>query len=360
MRIFEYKLVKKQLITPTILHITLASVHDDIEFEAGQYAAINFSSSGRPTLVRCFSLTGSAANTQTIEFAMRVRGRFTKKLADLPLGEIVKVRGPFGNFIIENKQQDVVLIAGGIGITPFLSMIRTLSVSSSKITLIYAVQNEQEAAFAKEIIEISKKNINLKVFFIVSKGSFGLADSSKVFGGRLSLEILNQILVNNYSDKDFYICGPPGFMKGTRQNLLKANVDKSNIIIEAFSQGSKYQSEKLLSWPANVYALSSLGLVVGTFIILALDIIHAMPSGSKSDSSASHFSQKQIDSAVSSSKPTIDVTKAQPKASTTKNSNSSTEVPTATPSQPKNTTNNQTTPAPSAPSNIQAPRTTVS
>lgn len=368
MRVYKYKLVKKQLITPSILHIVLAPQGDDvIQFEPGQYAAINFQSSRRPTLVRCFSLASAPANSQTIEFAMRVKGRFTKKLSGLSLDETVKVRGPFGNFLINNGEEELVFLAGGIGITPFLSMIRQASMATNKpkITLIYAVQNESEAAFADEILKILKEYENFTAGFIVSKGSFSSLPKDIVYQGRLSVDHLDKILNKNYQNKKFYICGPPGFMKGARKSLLSQSVDKSNIIIEAFSQGNKHQTERILSWPANVYALTSLGLVVGTFVIMAVDFIQSNPIqfGNK-EATPNIYSQQQIDDSVSKIAPTISKTKVTksttPQSAPVANTGSNQVRPPNSSTSQSQTYQAPAPPASTPESNIQNPRTTVS
>ena len=137
-----YKLVRNEKISPSTQLITL--VNDEpgrpFGFQPGQYAAISFKHNGKPTPARCFSIVSSPTDQETLQFSLRVNGHFTRAVQDIKPGDIVKVFGPFGGFMLNTAHdKDVVMLAGGIGITPFISMIRYVSrlETDNKVSLLY-------------------------------------------------------------------------------------------------------------------------------------------------------------------------------------------------------------------------------
>src|ERR1019366_4016478 len=110
-------------------------------FQPGQYAAISFWHKGRQTPARCFSIVSSPTDQEFLRFSLRVNGHFTKAVEDIKPDDPIKVYGPFGGFIFNTvHDSDVIMLAGGIGITPFISMIRYISrlKTTNKVVLLYS------------------------------------------------------------------------------------------------------------------------------------------------------------------------------------------------------------------------------
>jgi ferredoxin-NADP reductase len=138
-----------------------------LNFQAGQYAAIGFTRRGRPTPMRCFSIVSSPSD-DALQFAMRVRGNFTQVAATLAAGDDVYVQGPFGDFTIDPVyDQRVVMLAGGIGITPFLSMIRDLTERhiALPITLLFSNRSAHSIPFMDQLQTLARQNPYLHVQF---------------------------------------------------------------------------------------------------------------------------------------------------------------------------------------------------
>lgn len=114
-------------LTPTTFQLTLTQLAggEAFTFVPGQYAALTFTRFGRRVPVRCFSIASSAHTPGTIQFGIKIKGKFTQALSTLKVGDTVDVAGPYGSFTLAGKpDKPTLLLAGGIGITPFMSMIR--------------------------------------------------------------------------------------------------------------------------------------------------------------------------------------------------------------------------------------------
>jgi ferredoxin-NADP reductase len=281
MFIHKYIVESAEQITGSTLLLTLKNDNSDLfTFQPGQYAAISFSRKHRPTAARCFSIVSSPTQQGRLQFSMRTKGRFTSALRDINVGDEVKVRGPFGGFVFDaERDRDVVLVAGGIGITPFMSMVRFASTvnSRSNITLIYSCPSQDDIPFKQELINLQLQNPLLKVVFVIGKGPTNELLGQTVKEGRINDQILNEVTQGRYDIKTFFICGPPGFMNTTMRILHENKVDKNNIMSEAFSQGPRTQTGQIRSWPYNVYALSAVGLSLGGLLIMASDLIKNLP-----------------------------------------------------------------------------------
>lgn len=282
----KYFVENNQYLTPTTLLLTLKtdrSGSTPFSFQPGQYAAISFNHHGRPTPARCFSIVNSPTDLGTLQFSMRSKGHFTKALAGLKVGDRVKVRGPFGGFIFDTEQNlDTVMLAGGIGITPLMSMIRfaTNTNLTNKITLLYSCQNQDDVPFIDQLKALESNNPHFKVMFIIGQGPTDKLAGHFVASGRITPEIIDQATSNSYQGKSFFICGPPPFMKGMYKNLQDKGATSSQIMTEAFSQGPNHQTGKVRSWPLNMYVLSGVGVAIGSFAVMVSDLLKTLPPSS--------------------------------------------------------------------------------
>ncbi|HRH32849.1 MAG TPA: ferric reductase-like transmembrane domain-containing protein [bacterium] len=195
-------------------------------FIPGQFMFISFSNILFLRENHPFSITSSTADRH-ISFAAKEVGDFTSKLASLKPGLQARLQGPFGGFTPYNlKHKRQVWIAGGIGITPFLSMCRTLynrprEFTSYTIFLYYSVVNENDLTFIQELQIIAMKFSNFHVFPWVS------ADQGYITGKIIA----DKIDLNNTS---IMICGSPRFVFSLKSQCLEHGVKKSDIRTEEF------------------------------------------------------------------------------------------------------------------------------
>ncbi|OGG70862.1 hypothetical protein A3I99_03895 [Candidatus Kaiserbacteria bacterium RIFCSPLOWO2_02_FULL_45_11b] len=147
---------------------------------------------------------------------------FERSLLDLPVGDKVLIRGPFGIFCLPNKpQQEVVFIAGGIGIASFMSMIQVSLNRNIKtpVTLLYANVNSEQALYVKELEEIAKQSDAFKL---------------KLVSGDISSTLIKDS-VENITDKQWFVAGASNFVLSVLYQLREMGVPESNILLEEIS-----------------------------------------------------------------------------------------------------------------------------
>jgi ferredoxin-NADP reductase len=278
----KFTVVSADRITASTLLLTLRNVGDSrlFTFQPGQYAAISFYRKWRPTPARCFSIVSSPTEQGLLQFAMRVRGHFTSAANKLKPGDTVTVRGPFGGFVFDmSRDHDVVLLAGGIGITPFMSMVRFVGHihANTPVRLLYSCQTQDDVPFGQELQARHRQNPHFVPIFVIGDGPTDKFAHQYVAQGRITPELLDTTTGGQYTKKTFFICGPPPFMKGMIGILRSKGVPKANIITEAFSQGPNRQTGKIRSWPFNMYVLSAVGLGLSSFVVMVSDLLRALP-----------------------------------------------------------------------------------
>ncbi len=201
----KYKVENNQRLTQTSQLLTL--ICDDshpILFEPGQYAGISMRDRLRPTAMRCFSISSSPTNQQRLQFSIRINGIFTHAVERLNTGDKVRVKGPFGGFVFNpSDHEDVVLLAGGIGVAPFMSMIRYANDIKLKnsVHLVFSSRNQDDIPFFEDIEAIQKENDNFKATYIIGHGETEKIGTN-VLKGYLDAEKFYQIL--NYFGENRY------------------------------------------------------------------------------------------------------------------------------------------------------------
>ena len=124
----------------------------------------------------------------------------------LKLGEEIMVKGPFGRFVMNGNEQELVFIALGTGITPIMGMVRELlnTGSKKKIVLFYSIKNSNLYLFGKELEELAEKFKNFELITTVTRNDA----SWKGERGRLQ-EHFSRFDFGNKQAKTFFICGSP-------------------------------------------------------------------------------------------------------------------------------------------------------
>jgi ferredoxin-NADP reductase len=308
----KYVVIGNQHLTPSTLLLTLkqGSKTKPLSFKPGQYAVISFKQKGRPTPARCFSIVNSPTTNGIIQCSIRIKGRFTNAVSSLKEGDVVNIGGPFGGFVFdEDRDRDMVLIAGGIGITPFMSMIQyaTNNKLTNNITLIYNCSDQNDIPFYEQLIDIEKRNPYFKIVFSISKGPIDRFSGYIVKSGRINPEIIEQAVNGSYRNKTFFICGPTAFMNAVTDILFDKGVSEDKIMIEAFGQGSNFQKSNVRNWPFNVYVLGAIGVVLASFLIMIGDLLKTVPLSASStpnsvnSSSTTNSRQDELNNLINSS-----------------------------------------------------------
>ncbi|MDQ3809487.1 MAG: FAD-dependent oxidoreductase [Chloroflexota bacterium] len=208
-------------------------------FEAGQFVDITLLS---PTETdsegdtRQFSIA-SAPFEDVLMVATRMRdSAFKRVLKTLPLGTEVKIEGPFGNLRLHNKAaRPAVVVSGGIGITPFRSILMEAAKEKrpQQIFFFYANRRPEDAPFLDDMLRLARENPSLT--FVPSmtemEGSHLPWDGER---GRIDQHMLARYL-QGVRSAIYYVTGPPGMVKGLRTLLRASGVHADDIRTEEFT-----------------------------------------------------------------------------------------------------------------------------
>jgi ferredoxin-NADP reductase len=212
---------------------------DGFEFKPGQFANFTLDSvitTDAGGITRSLSIA-SAPHEQELLVAMRMRETGFKRIASaLPIGAPFLLEGPYGNLILHRDiARPAVFLAGGIGITPFRSMIRhaTEVGSAHRIILFYSIRRLEEAAFLTELRETRELNRCFKFIPTITHPD-GIPHHWRGELGHITEPMLKRWLPD-FQAPMFYIAGPSGMVAGMRQILGEAGVSDDNIRAEEFA-----------------------------------------------------------------------------------------------------------------------------
>ena len=184
---------------------------------------------------RGFSIA-SAPQEETIMVATRMRDTaFKRVLKTLPLETAAKIEGPFGNLTLHNNaSRPAVMLAGGIGITPFRSILFRAAKEKlpHRIFVFYSNRRPEDSPFLEALLTLEHENPNYKLIATMTK----MKNSRQAWGGETGL-INKEMLARYLQDAGspiYYIAGPAGMVKGLHTMLNEAGVDDDDIRTEEF------------------------------------------------------------------------------------------------------------------------------
>ncbi len=219
------------------------TVNGSKNFTAGQFFFLRLN---KNKLHARHPFTVSSIPGEDMSFTMKLAGRFTQTAKELKPGDTILIDGPFGNFIPQ-KEKDLVFIAGGVGITPFMSIIKdhitknmpqghfcfdkSKQVVPQNITLIYGSRTEADIIFKKEINAIDKSWF--KKVYLLSQADEGIALSPDCENGYICKDVLHRY-VQDVKNSLYYICGPEIMKDNAKKFLKDEGVDGGNVFVEDF------------------------------------------------------------------------------------------------------------------------------
>ena len=204
-----------------------------MEYIPGQFAFISFHSDKISKESHPFTISSSPSRPDTIQFTIRCCGDWTRQVHTLRPGDKAYIQGPYGRFghLFASGRSEIIMIAGGIGITPMMSMLRYMCdvTDPKRSILIWSNKTLQHIFNEDELKAMEKKLTNLTWIPILTreKGERGLS-------GRLDLKKLESLLQSYRRDAIVYLCGPPPMIKQVRSDLIRLGFSKDAIHFEAF------------------------------------------------------------------------------------------------------------------------------
>lgn len=209
-------------------------------FHPGQFLTFDFDLKGRPE-VRCYSLSDAWSETfYRVSIRRKPGGLISGHFHDqINVGDLLDVRAPSGDFYLDPRGTGGVVLSGsGVGVTPVLSMMKTLLAEHSRreIWFFYGVRNGEENIIRNELrawASLGLPNVHLQVCHTKpSPGEEPGKDFDQV--GRVTVDLFRKVLPSN--NFDFFTCGPGPMMQDLREGLQSWGVPESRIHDEAFEQ----------------------------------------------------------------------------------------------------------------------------
>ncbi|MFG1370666.1 hypothetical protein V5F32_00655 [Xanthobacter oligotrophicus] len=204
--------------------------HPGFRFTPGQFGWLTvwgspFRITGHP-----FSFSSSAAvGDGRVEMSIRRLGDFTARIAQMQVDQRVYLDGPYGAFTIGDPADMHVLIAGGVGVTPMMSMIRTLA-DQRPVILLYGSKDFEQITFREEL-EALKARLDLTVVRVLSDPPEGWTGER----GHITAELLKRHLPEPYAAHEYFICGPGVMMDAIEKTLAGLGVPMSKYHSERYS-----------------------------------------------------------------------------------------------------------------------------
>jgi ferredoxin-NADP reductase/mono/diheme cytochrome c family protein len=217
----------------------------------GQFLTFSFLFDGRK-VGRSYSICSSPARSGYVEITPKcVTGGCVSVFLNerAALGMTVEVKGPYGQFFFdESRHRNIVLIAGGSGITPMMAMLRYVDdlCLETNVTLLYCVRTSDDIIFQAELEDLGGRLRNFRHHVLLSQPRADWAG----WRGRVNRKFI-EANVKNPAAQDFFICGPAPFMETVRALLVEVGVKPERVRQESFGN-PKTQSSASELGEANV------------------------------------------------------------------------------------------------------------
>lgn len=227
-RKYKYQITGVEVAGGGVTHLTMMPVDMPMSYKAGQFVFIRILDAPAQTGVNKewhpFTISSNPSDN-SLRLSIKGLGDYTNQLSKVQVGATVEVEGAYGKFTYSNyKNKNQIWVAGGIGITPFLSMAKDLPNTDYKIDLYYSVKTASELLDWRALNEMAVfKKPDFKIYPFV-------ADQQE---GYLGVDYIEQHS-GSLKDKDIFICGPPPMMASLRKQFKDKSVPGTSIHTEEF------------------------------------------------------------------------------------------------------------------------------
>jgi propane monooxygenase reductase component len=238
------EVVSNEAVTHDMRHLVVKLVEPaEIKFFPGQYMDFTVPGSGES---RSFSMANTPNRDGLLEFVIKIYpdGLFSQFLAErVSVGDRIEVEAPFGTCTLrESRSSDLIFVGGGAGMSPLLSLLRSLAEREveRKVTFYYGARTAADLCFEKEITELGEQ---LKSGFSYIPALSDAADDAE-WTGRTGL--ITEVVEADLSDlkgADAYVCGPPPMVDAAIASLTKLGVKEEHIFYDKFTTTGESEGE---------------------------------------------------------------------------------------------------------------------
>lgn len=199
----------------------------------GQFAFITPVSAIVPKEEHPFTISSTPSRPDALQFVIRSLGDWTSKINRLKAGETVFIDGPYGLFshMVSSTNEPIIMIAGGIGITPMLSMLRYMADVDDprQILLIWSNKTKEHIVFPEEFKSLKYRLQHLHIIYVITRDSGGENEI-----GRLDQARLERLLKGWGRKSNVFICGPFEMMKEMNRAVKKIGFSSARVYKEEF------------------------------------------------------------------------------------------------------------------------------
>jgi ferredoxin-NADP reductase len=204
----------------------------ELTYKPGQYFFITIRQ-GNKELTHHFSFSSSPTENEHFEFTKKLTDHeYSLALKTAKIGDWARIDAPHGQFTFEGEYSKIVLLAGGIGITPFISIIKNARDKhlEAKITLFYGCRTENDIAFREELERMQSENMNFKMICVINQP----VSEWKGETGIITADMIRKTLPD-YKENVFYTCGPPPMVKAMETTIESLGLPKNQMKQEYFT-----------------------------------------------------------------------------------------------------------------------------
>ena len=207
--------------------------HHGIDFQPGQFVWLTMYHSPFSMKEHPFSISSSPEQKGELHFTIKALGDFTRRIKDATIGQAVYIDGPYGSFSIDRhpSEHGYVFIAGGIGIAPVMSMLRTLVYRKDRRAhILFFGGNTKEKLTFYEELESVRHEIDLKIVYLLEQPPPDWQGET----GFLESKILKRHLPEHFQDLEYFICGPVPMIHLAEKELHAIGVPLRRLHSELF------------------------------------------------------------------------------------------------------------------------------
>lgn len=202
------------------------------EFHAGQFITVQLQLEGRP-VTRCYSISSGPEARGYLEISVKRQGMVSSTLhSTVRPGSTLSVRPPAGAFVYpKGDDRPLVLVSGGVGCTPMISMLRhaVACEPSRPIVYLFSAKTEKDIAFRHELGLIARRHPQVRIVIALTQAAGG----PQYYAGRIDEKLVRQVVPDPLQCL-FYVCGPQAMIEGTKALVARLGVPAAQVHSEAF------------------------------------------------------------------------------------------------------------------------------
>jgi len=207
--------------------------HPGMSFKPGQFAWLTVGKSPFSIREHPFSFSSSSMKSEKMEISIKELGDFTSTVGEISPGTRAYLDGPYGTFTIDrHTAPGYVFIVGGVGISPIISILRTLADRYEKrpLLLFYSSKTWEEVTFREALDKLTGR-LNLRVIHTLTNP----AEDWHGERGRINAEIMGRYLPENRVDFEYFICGPDPMQMAVKKALEELGLPLEKVQSESFN-----------------------------------------------------------------------------------------------------------------------------